>query len=127
MDDEPKPKRRSGHSHVFSGFTLLVCIGVGMWLVDQAGWTNWGEWWQRTRLYVGGSEAMREQVKKGDVQNGVHHRFGRGHDVSRTDFSLVEEYPQYRSRVVYKLGWAFYGNDWFVDRVEDLSGVRSSP
>jgi cytochrome oxidase assembly protein ShyY1 len=40
MDDEPKVKRRPAWRHAVSGLALLVFTGLGVWLLEQAEWTE---------------------------------------------------------------------------------------
>jgi len=119
-NDEPKPKRRSAFSHAFSGFTLLVCIGVSMWLLEQAGWTDLEGTWRRTQTrFTLGRQGFRDQIKVRMVQAEVHQLIGTGVKRSVGPGVMVEDYSE-GFRVVYRVLDLGYTEFWEVTGVEDL-------
>ncbi len=134
MEDEPKPKRRSAFSHALAGITLFSCIALSMWLLERAGWTDFGQRWAETQGRWFGPDAMRERVKPGMTHAEVTGRIGRGKErrswflrIGRGAGYVVEEYPEYGFIVAYYSEGFMNKNAWKVFAVKDLSQADSPP
>jgi len=101
-DDEPKPKRRSALRHALGGLALLICLALGALLLERAGLTSFGEWWQNARWALSDkAAALRERVKPGMTVDDVHEQIGTPQDAYVTTSEFWEDYPEYGARVVY--------------------------
>ena len=133
-EEEPKPKRRSALRHALGGLALLVCIALGMWLIETAGWTNFGQRWAETQGRWYGPDAMRERVKVGMTYAEVTGQIGRGKEgrswflrVNGCVGHVVEEYPEYGFVVLYLSEDCMNKDAWKVSAVKDLSQADSPP
>lgn len=125
MDDESKPKRRSAVRHALGGLALLVCIGLGMWLLESRGWTNWYGSWRRFQIEVWDHGSIRNQVKVGMTRDEVRMRIGRGQDVALRYSVAAERYHQHGFQVIFFEKQTNNGLEWFVEQVEDWPGANS--
>lgn len=126
---EPKPKRRSAFRHALGGLMLLVCIGIGMWLLERRGLTDWSGMWRRTQVQMCGPRVLRDQIRPGMSWDEVTTRLGYAeqggssfppNDPKYASASMWEAYPQYGFRVIYRGGNTYFGDHRKVLAVEDL-------
>lgn len=121
--DESKPKRRSALRHAVGGLALLLCIGLGMWLLDRTCITAFGGTWRRLTIHLAsGRQAVRERAEVGMPLREVHRRIGRGTVNGRVAPGVMFEDYNEGFRVVY---WGAVTDDnsgWVVTRVEELPG-----
>jgi hypothetical protein len=124
--NDPKPKRRSAWRHAAGGLVLLGCIGLGMWLVERRGWTNFGGWWREQHLRSVGRQAIREQVQKGMTWAEVRQRIGSGTSVSyaRGYHGAEESYWEYGFYVYYSGQSSDDESAWRVTRIDDHACYR---
>jgi len=138
MNDDPKPNCRTAHRrtalrHALGLLALLACIGVGIWLLELAGWTDFRQQWAETQGRWFGQEAMRKRVTPGMTHAEVTGHIGRGKKgmawILRisSEGNVVEEYPEYGFIVVYHSTDGHNKNAWKVSAVKDLSQANSNP
>jgi hypothetical protein len=129
-DNTLKSGRFRSMRRVSCVIALVACLLANVWLIERAGWTDWGGRWRRMQVQVFGPQVMREKVHAGMSWEQVHGRIGYGKmgawfgaispHPSLPLASESEDYPHFGFRVIYRGGLTYFEDSRVVLAIEDM-------